>query len=158
VFPWRGRTRAAAACVALVLTACAGGGTSGEGGGAYPCDDAGLAPGRPADVCGPVTRVLRARRTRTGTHGYFYVRVAPGNDVEVVSNLDAMARAPSNRPPAAWPWVAPGDYVYVRGRYYDDGDGRRGIDWTEDDTSRRWPFTGYVAVCDAARARCTKFW
>ena len=108
------------------------------------------------DVCGRVVRVLPARRTRSGVHGYFEVDLG-GFVIEVLANLDAMAEAPANQPPA-WPWVAPGRYVYVQGRYFYDAPDRQGIDWTEDDTGRRWPHVGYVAVCDAARGHCTKYW
>lgn len=110
------------------------------------------------DVCGSVTRVRAARRTRSGTHGYFFVRMPSGYQLEIVANLDAMTEASTDRPPASWPWVAAGDYVYVEGRYYYDSASRQGVDWTEDDTSRSWPHTGYVAVCNASRANCVKYW
>jgi hypothetical protein len=110
------------------------------------------------DVCGTVTAVRADRVTRSGDHGYFFLSVAPGTTIEIVSNLDAMAKAPSDRPPSAWPWVAAGDYAYVQGRYYYDSPRRQGIDWTEDDTSRSWPYTGYVAVCSASGTNCSKYW
>jgi hypothetical protein len=112
------------------------------------------------NVCGSVTRVRSARRTRSGTHGYFYVAI-PGaagryGDIEVVANLDAMGQAASGQPPA-WPWVAQGDRVYVQGRYYYDSPQSQGIDWTEADTDRNWPYTGYVVVCDSSGGSCRKF-
>ncbi len=140
-------------------------------GGASPaiaCDDAhflrdraafeqgSLAADQPVDVCGIVLRVLRARETRSGAHGYFVVRLPSGDDVEVISNLDAMARAGTDRPPP-WPWVARGDYVYVQGRYFYDGPARDGIDWTEDDIGRSWLFRGYVTVCAPSRTHCATF-
>jgi hypothetical protein len=111
------------------------------------------------NVCGEVTSVRRERSTRSGRHGYFYVTI-PGypnpRGIEIVSNLDAMGSASSGEPPA-WPWVAPGDYVYVQGRYYYDSPRRSGIDWTEAETSASWPHNGYVAVCNASGQGCTLF-
>jgi hypothetical protein len=100
-------------------------------------------------------QVLPSAQTGSGLHGYFYTSIAgssPGT-IEIVSNLDAMAEAPSNTPPA-WPWVAVGDYVYVQGRYYYDNSSSQGIDWTEDDSSGSWPHTGYVAVCSSVGTGC----
>jgi len=110
------------------------------------------------DVCGSVTQVLPAKKTTSGNHGYFYVQMPSGYQIEIVSNLDAMAQAPTNRPPTTWPWVAVNDYVYVQGRYYYDNAGSQGIDWTEDDTSSSWPHVGYVAVCNASGGACSKYW
>ena len=134
------------------LAACSGSssGTK-ESNASYPCDDAafvalqsqfqsGSARGdREVYVCGQVTHVSRARRTRSGTHGYFDVAVASGDTVEVVCNLDEMD-AP------AWPWVHTGSYSYVQGRYYYDNAYSQGIDWTHRGTSRSWPQAGYVVV------------
>jgi hypothetical protein len=137
---------------------------------ALPCDDAQFTADQQrfaagtmtgdqlVDVCGSVTRVRGARRTKSGTHGYFYVRMPSGYQLEIVANLDAMAQAPADRPPSSWPWVATGDYVYVEGRYYYDDPSSQGVDWTEGDTGRSWPHTGYVAVCNASRANCMKYW
>jgi hypothetical protein len=86
------------------------------------------------------------------------VQMPSGYQIEIVSNLDAMAGAPTNRPPTTWPWVAVGNYVYVQGRYYYDNASSQGVDWTEDDTSSSWPHVGYVAVCDASGASCSKYW
>jgi len=91
------------------------------------------------DVCGIVTKVLPQRDTRSGSHGYYYVQVAPGATIEIVCDLGAMD-AP------AWPWVKAGDYSYVQGRYYHDSSGRQGIDWTHHGTSRSWPSAGYVVI------------
>ncbi|MBA5727321.1 DUF3465 domain-containing protein [Bombella mellum] len=93
----------------------------------------------PEHVCGTVVRTYRARRSRSGMHGYFLMAVEGGKPIRVVSNLDEM-KAPS------WPWVKAGDQVEVQGRYYFDGPGREGLDWTHHGTSRRWPWAGYVSV------------
>lgn len=91
------------------------------------------------NVCGVVTSVLPEKKTRSGHHGYFYVQVAPNQVIEIVSDLDQMD-AP------AWPWVAVGDTVQVRGRYYFDSVDSQGIDWTHHGTSSSWPYVGYVFV------------
>ena len=91
------------------------------------------------NVCGIVTAVLPEKKTRSGHHGYFYVQVAPGSVIEIVSDLDQMT-APK------WPWVAVGDSATVRGRYYYDNDTSQGIDWTHHGTSRSWPYAGYVVI------------
>jgi hypothetical protein len=164
------------ASVVLCL-ACGACGSNGKNGGAQqtaaagrmPCDDGQFvsyttefASGRIngdelVDICGVVTRVRAARTTRSGRHGYFYVRLPSGPEIEVVSNLDAMANASTGRPPA-WPWVSVGDLVYVQGRYYYDSPRRHGIDWTEDDTGNSWPHVGWVAVCSSAGQACAKYW
>ena len=135
---------------------------------AYACDDAqflsyqaefgaGTISGdQLVDICGQVTQVLPSKVTASGNHGYFYVQIPNGGTIEIVSNLDAMAQAPTNDPPS-WPWVATGNYVYVQGRYYYDNSSSQGIDWTEDDTGS-WPYTGYVAVCDSTGNGCVKYW
>ncbi len=110
------------------------------------------------DVCGTVTQVLPSKVTTSGNHGYFYVQMPSGYQIEIVSNLDAMAQAPTNKPPSTWPWVSVGQYVYVQGRYYYDNSSSQGIDWTEDDTSSSWPHVGWVAVCDSSGANCSKYW
>jgi hypothetical protein len=163
-----------AAMLAALITACAGGGNASRAGAApaLACNNAQFLSDRAAfasgaigadqfvDICGTVTAVRRAARTRSGTHGYFDVTLAgPSNaPIEIVANLDAMAEAATDDPPAAWPWVSAGQYVYVQGRYYYDRPGREGIDWTEDDSGRSWPHVGYVAVCDSAGTTCTKYW
>ena len=120
-------------------------------GGSWPCDDAKfeqdqqqLASGalqgdQEVDVCGTVTRVLPAKDTRSGEHGYYFVQVAPGESIEIVSDLGEM-NAPS------WPWVKVGDYSYVQGRYYYDSASSQGIDWTHHGTSRSWESPGYVVI------------
>lgn len=122
-----------------------------SGSAAYPCDDAkfvsiqgefasgALEGDQLVDVCGTVTRVLPARTTRSGLHGYFYLQVAAGDQIEIVSDLAEM-----NAP--AWPWVKPGDGATVRGRYYYDSASSQGIDWTHHGASRSWPSPGYVVV------------
>jgi hypothetical protein len=111
------------------------------------------------NVCGTVSLVRPARRTKSGRHGYFYVRIpgAAGNgQIEIVANLDAMAQAPNDAPPD-WPWVVPGNQVTVRGRYYYDSPQSQGIDWIEDDTDRNWAHTGYVVVCEANGGECRTY-
>jgi hypothetical protein len=109
------------------------------------------------NVCGTVTQVLPEKTTTSGRHGYFYVQVAAGDTIEIVSNLDAMAQAPSNQPPSVWPWVSVGNYAYVQGRYYYDSNGTQGIDWTEDDTGS-WPTVGFDVICDNSGQNCNKYW
>lgn len=110
----------------------------------FLADQQGMASGairgdRLEDVCGAVVHVYGQRRTRSGRHGYFLLQVAPGQVIRIVSDLDRM-----NAP--AWPWVAEGDQVTVRGRYYFDNPRRQGIDWTHHGTGRNWPTAGYVVV------------
>ncbi len=136
---------------------------------AFPCnnaqfnsDQAAFAAGtitadQPEDICGAVTQVLAAKKTSSGDHGYFYVELPSGYQIEIVSNLDAMAQASTDQPPA-WPWVAVNQYVYVQGRYYYDSASSQGIDWTEDDTSSSWSHIGYVAVCTDSGTSCQKYW
>ena len=80
-----------------------------------------------------------SRTTRSGLHGYYYLQVAPGDTIEIVSDLGEMD-AP------AWPWVKPGDSSTVRGRYYYDSASSQGIDWTHHGASRSWPNPGYVVI------------
>jgi cell division septation protein DedD len=136
----------------------------------FPCnnaqfnsDQAAFAAGtitadQPEDVCGVVTQVLAEKKTTSGNHGYFYVELPSGYQIEIVSNLDAMAQASTDQPPATWPWVAVNQYVYVQGRYYYDSSSSQGIDWTEDDTSSSWSHLGYVAVCTDSGTNCQKYW
>lgn len=93
----------------------------------------------PEHVCGRVIAVSRARRTRSGWHGYFYVDVGSDISIRIVSDLDQM-NAPQ------WPWVAKGDQVDVVGRYYFDNLRSQGIDWTHHGTGRNWRIPGYVIV------------
>lgn len=165
------RGTALAFTAVVLLSACGGRGASNASQAANPaCNNAGflrvqagfaggsVSGDQLVDVCGTVTRVRTARRTRSGRHGYFYVAIpgATSGRIEVVANLDAMAEAGSGAPPA-WPWVAQGDRVYVQGRYYYDGPQSQGIDWTEADADRNWPHQGYVVVCNADGKDCTKY-
>ncbi|OUI79182.1 hypothetical protein HK18_04640 [Commensalibacter intestini] len=93
----------------------------------------------PVHVCGKVIALSKARYTRSGEHGYFYLNIGSGVSIRIVSNLDEM-NAPS------WPWVHKGDYVEVVGRYYYDNPRRQGVDWTHKGTSRKWPHSGYVMI------------
>lgn len=87
-------------------------------------------------LCGPVTRVRRERLTRSGVHRYFSVRIAPGDEVEVIANVSAMGEFP----------VHVGDRAQVRGRYFHDPDGFQGVDWTHHSgPGSRWP-AGYVTL------------
>ncbi|MBS1053339.1 DUF3465 domain-containing protein [Gluconobacter kondonii] len=94
----------------------------------------------PEHLCGQVLAVSpRAKRTRSGWHGYFYLSVGQGVSIRIVSDLDQM-NAPQ------WPWVSKGDQVEVQGRYYYDSLRRQGVDWTHHGTGRKWPWPGYVVV------------
>ena len=94
----------------------------------------------PEHVCGRVVGVTsRARHSRSGMHGYFYVDVGQGVQIRIVSDLDRM-NAPD------WPWVRNGDQVDVLGRYYFDSARSQGIDWTHHGTGRHWHMAGYVVV------------
>lgn len=73
-------------------------------------------------VCGNVIAFSKARYTRSGEHGYFYLKIGSGVFIRVVSNLDEMRTPP-------WPWVKKGDDVEVAGRYYYDNPRHQGIDW-----------------------------
>jgi hypothetical protein len=120
-------------------------------GGSWPCDvsqfqqdrrqlaSGALQGDQEVDVCGTVTRVLPAKDTRSGEHGYYFIQIAPNDSIEIVSDLGEM-NAPS------WPWVKVGDYSYVRGRYYYDSASSQGIDWTHHGTSRSWEIPGYVVI------------
>jgi hypothetical protein len=147
-----GAAGAGAAAAAVGAVAAAGAGAQATAtGGAWPCDDPGfvqdqqqfangtLRGDREVDVCGTVARVLPSKVTRSGLHGYYTVQVAPGDSIEIVSDLDRM-----NAP--AWPWVKVGDYSYVQGRYYYDSPFSQGIDWTHHGTSNSWPTAGYVVI------------
>ena len=110
------------------------------------------------DVCGKVEAVTAATKTSNGlTHAYWYIALPSGYNIEIVSDLTAMAEASTDKPPT-WPWVAVGDYAYAQGRYYYDNSSSQGIDWTEDDTSSSWEHDGYVAICNSAGASCSKYW
>ncbi|GBR45375.1 hypothetical protein AA106556_0751 [Neokomagataea tanensis NBRC 106556] len=94
----------------------------------------------PEHICGHVVAVApRARQTRSGLHGFFYVNVGSGVSIRIVSDLDRM-NAPS------WPWVHKQDQVEVQGRYYFDNLRSQGIDWTHHGTGRSWAWGGFVVV------------
>ena len=140
---------------------------------AFTCNDAGfiadqtafaaksITADQPVDVCGTVAAVTAQTNTSgSNTHGYWYITIPEGAssyNIEIVSNLTAMAEASTSQPPA-WPWVTVGQYAHVRGRYYYDNANSQGIDWTEDDTSNSWPQLGFVNICDAAVTTCVKYW
>src|ERR1700733_5354946 len=114
------RTRSVVSALLFVLSSagCGGATRTSTAPGTYPCNLPGITTDQPADLCGAVAAVEPARTTRSGRHGYFVVGLSSGQTITNVSNLDAMAQAPGGAPPARWPWVAVGDYVYVQGRYY----------------------------------------
>ncbi|NHN88534.1 DUF3465 domain-containing protein [Acetobacter conturbans] len=94
----------------------------------------------PVHICGQVVAVSeKAKHTRSGWHGYFYVNVGQGVSIRIVSNLDEISGA-------NWPWVRDGDMADVVGRYYYDSPRRQGIDWTHHGTGRSWDVPGYVIV------------
>ncbi|NHO20648.1 DUF3465 domain-containing protein [Acetobacter oeni] len=94
----------------------------------------------PVHVCGKVIALSRrAKRTRSGWHGYFYMDVGNGVSIRIVSDLDEM-NAPD------WPWVTKGDNAEVVGRYYYDAPRRQGVDWTHHGTGRSWEVPGYVSI------------
>jgi hypothetical protein len=63
-------------------------------GGSWPCDvskfeqdqqqlaSGALQGDQEVDVCGTVSRVLPAKNTRSGEHGYFVIQIAPGDSIE----------------------------------------------------------------------------
>lgn len=94
----------------------------------------------PVHICGQVIAVSeKAKHTRSGWHGYFYVNVGQGISIRVVSNLDEI-NAPE------WPWVRDGDMADIVGRYYYDSPRSQGIDWTHRGTSRSWDIPGYAII------------
>ncbi|AQS84295.1 MAG: DUF3465 domain-containing protein [Acetobacter aceti] len=94
----------------------------------------------PVHICGQVVAVSeKAKHTRSGWHGYFYVNVGQGISIRVVSNLDEI-NAPE------WPWVRDGDMADIVGRYYYDSPRRQGIDWTHKGTGGSWDIPGYVII------------
>jgi hypothetical protein len=110
------------------------------------------------NICGSVTQVNAETDTSSGHHGDYFVELPSGVKIEILSNLDAMAEASTDKPPSTWPWVAVGDFVYVQGRYFFDNSSSQGVDWTEDDTDSNWEHIGFVAVCNASGANCSKYW
>ncbi|GBQ97798.1 hypothetical protein AA23498_3000 [Acetobacter nitrogenifigens DSM 23921 = NBRC 105050] len=95
---------------------------------------------QPVHICGKVVAVShRAKKTRSGWHGYFYMSVGGGVSIRIVSDLDRM-NAPQ------WPWVNKGDNVEVVGRYYYDSPRSQGVDWTHHGTGSSWGLPGYVIV------------
>jgi hypothetical protein len=89
-------------------------------------------------VCGTVTAVLPEKSTRSGLHRYFYVRPGVAADpIEIVTNVDETGEFTVNA----------GDTATVHGRYYDDSDATRGIDWTHHNgPNASWPYPGYVQI------------
>ncbi len=70
-------------------------------------------------VCGPVLRVMRIRRTRSGAHRIFLIAAASA-PVRIDANVDIMGDFP----------IRSGEPAVVRGEYYYDGPGRDGVHWT----------------------------
>jgi hypothetical protein len=86
-------------------------------------------------LCGTVTRVRAARRTRSGVHRVFYVDVGGGDRIQIDANLDVMGDFP----------VHSGEATTIRGEYYYDQDGREGVHWTHHTSYGSHP-AGYVIL------------
>lgn len=86
-------------------------------------------------LCGTVVRVVRLRRSRSGTHRIFYVDVGGDDRVQIDANVDIMGNFP----------IRPGEPAVVRGEYYADPSGRDGVHWTHR-TDRGSHPPGYVIL------------
>ncbi len=86
-------------------------------------------------LCGTVVRVVRLRRTRSGTHRIFYVDVGGNDRVQIDANVDIMGDFP----------IRTGETTVVRGEYYFDSAGRDGVHWTHR-TDRGSHPPGYVSL------------
>ena len=98
-----------------------------------------------------MTQVLPAKTTSSGRHGYYYVQMPNGYNIEIVSNLDVMGIT-------NWPIVSVGQYSYVQGRMYYDNASSQGIDWTHRGATTGLPNGGYDVICDAnGVSNCTLY-
>ena len=135
--------RAFAALAACALFAsCSGRIGNGKSG---LCDNAGYLAARKiaharseVTICGTVVRVRAARRTRSGLHLWFYVRVAPHVVARVIADESVLGPL----------LVRVGDKAEVQGRFFRDRDGFDGIDWTHriDGTHSSWSTPGFVVI------------
>uniref|UniRef100_E6Q5H0 Lipoprotein n=1 Tax=mine drainage metagenome TaxID=410659 RepID=E6Q5H0_9ZZZZ len=134
---------AVAALLALVtLAACSGRISNGKSG---LCDNAGYLAARKiahvrteVTICGTVARIRAARRTQSGLHLWFYVRVAPHVNARVIADESVLGPL----------LVRVGDQVEVQGRFFRDRDGFDGIDWTHrvSGTHSSWSTPGFVVI------------
>ena len=90
-------------------------------------------------LCGVVTRVRPARRTRSGEHRVFVVNVDRGGPITIDANLDVMGNFP----------IHTGESTTIRGEYYYDNNGREGVHWTHH-TDRGSHPAGFV-ILDGTR-------
>gem|GEM_PF-2807823 len=135
--------RALSAVLALaLLAACAGRISNGKSG---LCDNAGYLAARKiahvrteVTICGTVARIRTARRTQSGLHLWFYVRVAPHVNARVIADESVLGPL----------LVRVGDKVEVQGRFFRDRDGFDGIDWTHrvSGTHSSWSTPGFVVI------------
>ncbi len=132
----------AAVLACALLAACAGRIGNGKSG---LCDNAGYLAARgiahartEVTICGTVTRVRAARRTRSGLHLWFYVRVAPHVNARVIADESVLGPL----------LVRVGDKAEVQGRFFRDRDGFDGIDWTHrvSGTHSSWSTPGFVVI------------
>ncbi len=137
------RALAAGLLAALLAAACTPGANStAANAAAARCDPAAFRAVQQAranrtevTVCGTVVRVVRLRRSRTGTHRIFYVDVGGNDRVQIDANVDIMGNFP----------IRPGEPAVIRGEYYADPSGRDGIHWTHR-TDRGGHPPGYVIL------------
>ncbi len=135
--------RALAAIVILApITACSGHIGNGKSG---LCDNAGYLAARKIShartevtICGTVVRVRSVRRTRSGLHRWFYVRIAPHVVARVIADESVLGPL----------LIHVGDKAEVQGRFFRDRDGFDGIDWTHriDGTHSSWSTPGFVVI------------
>jgi len=132
----------AALFVSAALVACSGRIGNGKSG---LCDNAGYLAARKiaharteVTICGTVARVRAARRTRSGLHLWFYVRVAPHVRARVIADESVLGPL----------LVRVGDTVEVQGRFFRDRDGFDGIDWTHriSGSHSSWSTPGFIVV------------
>ena len=128
--------------IAGTLAGCSGHIGNGKSG---LCDNAGYLAARKipnvrseVTICGKVVRVRTARRTRSGLHLWFYVRVAPHAVARVIADERVLGPI----------LVHVGDKAEVQGRFFRDRDGFDGIDWTHriSGTHSSWSTPGFVVI------------